>query len=269
MLQMKTFLLPVDFSERSLEAAREAKALAKHFHSRLIMLNVMEADRRTGLQFEPGGSSVEELRAYFDREYRDEPIDYVVETGDPAETIMEQAEACGADLIVMASHNRSAFESFAFGSVTAEVLSMAKCPVWVSVHCQKGPAPLFQRILCGLALADPHEKTLVWALEFADAFQARCDVIHVSPDGDGQPAREDTLLRAQREEVAHIRERLGKRGEVLLADGELGQAVYRASKNIASDLLVIGRSSPGNAIGRVHSASYRLVHEAACPVVSV
>lgn len=265
MFQMKTLLLPVDFSGRSLEAARQAKAIARHFRSRLIVLNVEQNDRRTSLRFETGGWSSERLQAYFDRELADIPIQYIVKEGDAAQAIAEQASACAADLVVIAGHSRRPFEDFALGSVTAEVLSSSPCPVWVSLHGEPGPAPLFRRILCAVDLSEFSSKTFDWAWAFADAFKATCDVLHVSEAGDA----ENSLPSKEREAVDRIEAKLGTRGRVILATGELGKAICSLSGESRADLLVIGRSRGGNEIDRVHNAAYELVHQVLCPVVCV
>ena len=44
---------------------------------------------------------------------------------------------------------------------------------------------MFRRVLCSLSLEGPQEASLQWALQFADAFHAGCDAIHVSRDGSG------------------------------------------------------------------------------------
>lgn len=272
MFDLKTLLLPVDFSERSLEAARQAKAIASHFHSRLIVLNVAEEGARTDLQFEAGGSSAEELQSYLNRNLRETPVEYLVEEGDPAPVIVQRARTAGADLIVMAGHNRGPFETFAFGSVTGEVLSAATCPVWVSLHEQKGPAPLFRRILCSVALSDSSGDTLEWAMRFADAFQATCDVIHVSESSGGRDEgriTEDSLVPAERAGLDRVRRKLGTRGQVILAAGGLGKAVYAAATERRSDLLVVGRSQTESEIAHVHSATYTLAHDVPCPIVSI
>ena len=62
MFDLKTVLLPVDFSSRSLEAARQARGIARRVRCRLIVLNVVES-RGTDLKFEPGGASVHELQS--------------------------------------------------------------------------------------------------------------------------------------------------------------------------------------------------------------
>lgn len=56
-------------------------------------------------------------------------IDIVV--GEPANTIIDKAEALSVDAIVMSTHGRSGFSRWLFGSVTSKVLSAASCPVFV------------------------------------------------------------------------------------------------------------------------------------------
>ena len=54
-------LLPVDFSERSLDAARQAEVLARHFHSDVTVLHVVDPDQPEFGTFEPGGVKTCEL----------------------------------------------------------------------------------------------------------------------------------------------------------------------------------------------------------------
>ena len=56
-------------------------------------------------------------------------LEYKTLEGRSANTIVEQAEARHADLIVMGTHGRSAFESMLLGSVTENVTRSALCPV--------------------------------------------------------------------------------------------------------------------------------------------
>jgi len=269
---IKKLLLPVDYSERSLEAARQARALAGHFHFQVVVLNVLDTSRRTEFQYEVGGFSATELESYFSREFRDDPVEYRIEKGEPGETILRVAGDLPADMIVMSAHNRSPFESFLFGSVMPDVLRSAPCPVWLSLHCEKGPAPLFRRVLCALSFGDLQERTLDWALAFANSFNASCDVIHVSQFGDNldeQLVTEDQLSGPEREAMTKVRARLADRGRTILRAGALAKVIGTATRDLRSDLLVIGRSHIVGDMELVHNASYRIVCAAPCPVVSI
>jgi nucleotide-binding universal stress UspA family protein len=56
-------------------------------------------------------------------------VDTAVEVGDIRETIIDSAEAWGADLIVVGSHGQSAIQRFLLGSVAEFVARHAKCSV--------------------------------------------------------------------------------------------------------------------------------------------
>ena len=268
----KTILLPVDFSERSLETAREAKGIVAHCDARLIFLNVLDDHRRTELQFEAGGFSARELQSYLSRELRQTPIDYIVTHGRPADAIAECADRLGADLILMAAHDRNPFERFLFGSVTAEVLESTPCPVWVTLGDQKSHPPLFRQVLCSIGLNGSSSKTLEWALRFASAFEATCHVLHIADFSDGRSPRrvtEDALTRHEREELKSIKARLAVGRRVDLFAGEAEEVIVRASAEQKADLLVIGGNQHGNSVAQVHALAFSLARKALCPVVVV
>jgi len=271
MVDLKTVLLPVDFSDRSLEAARQARGITSRVRCRLVVLNVVES-RRTDLQFEPDGLFVQELQSYLNRQFREAPVEYVMERGDPAEIIDQVAREHRADLIVIAGRNRGPFEAFALGSVTAEVLCSAPCPVWVSLHKERGPAPLFKSLLCPVGLSDSTGATLDWALQFAHAFHAACDVIHVAANSDNQEQRritENWLTNAEREGLDSVRKELDGRGQLILAAGDPAGVIVAASVALKSDLLVMGRNRSRDEMERVHSLPFTLARRAACPVVVI
>ncbi len=215
---------------------------------------------------------MQELPSYLNREFGDTPVEYVIQAGDPAEIIDRVATHKRADLIVIGGHIRRPFEAFALGSVTAEVLCSAPCPVWVSFHEERGPAPLFQRILCPVGLSDSTAATLDWALQFARAFDAGCDVIHIAANSNGEgPQRitEDRLTSAEREGLEAIKEKLDGSGQLIFAAGGVAGVIAAASVDLKSDLLVMGRSRSRDEVARVHRLPFTLARRAACPVVAI
>jgi len=58
-------------------------------------------------------------------------VNQTVETGQPADLIVETAQKLGVDTIVMSTHGRSGLSRWLLGSVTSKVLSAAPCPVYV------------------------------------------------------------------------------------------------------------------------------------------
>jgi nucleotide-binding universal stress UspA family protein len=55
----------------------------------------------------------------------------VVEQHQAAKGIVDAAQSCGADLIVMGSHGRSGLAKMMLGSVAAKVLALSSIPVLI------------------------------------------------------------------------------------------------------------------------------------------
>ena len=62
------------------------------------------------------------------------PVEYAVRFGDPADEIVEEARAAGADLIAMATHGRTGMARLLLGSVAEAVLRRSEVPVLLVRH---------------------------------------------------------------------------------------------------------------------------------------
>ena len=105
-------LLPVDLSERSLDAARQAEVLARHFHSDVTVLHVVDPHERESGRFEPGGVKARELETLLARDFTGASISQIVRDGDPAREILDFAASNHVDLIVMAATATGRFRVF-------------------------------------------------------------------------------------------------------------------------------------------------------------
>jgi nucleotide-binding universal stress UspA family protein len=274
MISPKHILLPVDFSERSLDAAREAEVLARHFHSCVTVLHVADPHENEFGGFEPGGVKARELEKVLAHDFTGASISRIVREGGPAEEIVGFASASRVDLIVMAGHAYQPFESFLVGSVAADVLRNANCPVWLSFRAEKGLPPIFRRVLCAVDLAPRTESVINWAAEFAAAFTAQLFVLHVFRNRESDPPPDDPntwLSHAEREELEKARQKLGATAQILFAGGNIPEAVCRqAAKQAAklhADLVVIGRSPKAGDVGTTRIADY--IRKSPCPVVRI
>ena len=265
-------LLPVDFSERSLEATRQAEVLARHFHSDVTVLHVVDPPEQEFGRFEPGGVKARELEMLLARDFTGASISRIVRDGSPAREILDLAGSNRVDLIVMASHGYGPFESFLTGSVTAEVLRDASCPVWITAQAQQGLPPMFRNVLCAVDLGPRSESVANWASRFAAAFMAHVFVLHVlrSLESGEQPDSPDEWLsQTEREELGKVKETLAKDGQILFAGGDVPEAVCRQAKDLHADLVVIGRSPKAGDVGSTCTTSFTIIRESPCPVVSV
>lgn len=133
----QTILLAADFSPASHRAFEIAETLAAAARSRLHLLHVVEPPSvagELGVRFPvPDPTPVREALAQRlrDQYVPDRPIEcvYDVRQGEPAATILEQAGALGAELIVLGTHGRTGLGRLLAGSVAEAVLRQAPCPV--------------------------------------------------------------------------------------------------------------------------------------------
>jgi nucleotide-binding universal stress UspA family protein len=140
----KQILVPVDGSATGLDAARHALALAQVVKASVFLVHVIDTQPFLGVAADYAVGQAEYLAAATANaegalgaalalaEAAGVPCESATVEGHAAETgILNTAEACEADLIVMGSHGRRGLEKLLLGSVTQRVLQDARVPVMV------------------------------------------------------------------------------------------------------------------------------------------
>lgn len=131
-------LVPVDFSDCSLDALEYAVAVAQRAQAAVMLLHVMEP-AAYGLDFTvPHKVAREhEREALTERlaglvaalEAANVKSESLVRGGLPRDSILETARAWSADLIVMGTHGRRGLSHALYGSVVESVLRKSHCPI--------------------------------------------------------------------------------------------------------------------------------------------
>ena len=136
-------LFPTDFSEAGRHALELATSLARDGGGSLVIVHVEEPPMAYG-----GGelyyvqeTDREELKKRLAAVVPADPAVTGVHKlllGDPAEAIIQAAEAEKADLIVMGTHGRRGLTRLLMGSVAEAVVRRASCPVLTVKQPAKG-----------------------------------------------------------------------------------------------------------------------------------
>jgi nucleotide-binding universal stress UspA family protein len=135
----KKILLAVDRSPRADAVAAIAADTARGAHATVRLLYVapepsavqsegrvvVYADQETESLTSAGLDYLRTLEVHFG----DVPVETVVRFGDPVPEILAEAEACGADLIVVGTAGRSGIGRVLLGSVAERVFGKATAPV--------------------------------------------------------------------------------------------------------------------------------------------
>ena len=147
-VMLERILVPVDFSDCSLDALEYAAVVAQQAKASLMLLHVLEPVSY-GLDFTLGHSRtreqaretwtkrLEELAASL--RVRQVPVESQLRGGLPSDSILDSARTLPCDLIVMGTHGRRGISHAFSGSVAEAVLRKALCPVLTVRNPKFGP----------------------------------------------------------------------------------------------------------------------------------
>lgn len=131
-------LVPVDFSDCSLDALEYAAVVAQQAKASLMLLHVLEPVSY-GLDFTFGHSMAREQEREMwtkrlealtsSHQHAHVPIASQLRGGLPSDSILEAVQTLPCDLIVMGTHGRRGISHVISGSVVEAVLRKAHCPV--------------------------------------------------------------------------------------------------------------------------------------------
>ncbi len=142
-MNIRTILVPVDFSTCSLLVTRQAAGLATRLGARLVVLHVAELPRDVAADAHVRPDGVDRTAADYlidDTRVRLESFaaaarelgataEIAVKLGPVVATILSETEAFGADLIIIGTHGRTGLARLVLGSVAEGVAHKAHVPV--------------------------------------------------------------------------------------------------------------------------------------------
>jgi nucleotide-binding universal stress UspA family protein len=133
-------VLPIDFSPSSQAALEMAADLAKHFHAKLYLVNVIAMfPPSTLLDVIPEATFIQESRAFAEGHLakckaalvaRGVKSTSCVEVGnDVVGNIMAVIDREHIDMVVISTHGISGWHPLVFGSIAEKVIKLVQCPL--------------------------------------------------------------------------------------------------------------------------------------------
>lgn len=288
MQNIEHILFPIDFSERCCSAVPFVEAMASRHHAKITLLSVAQpfyygamGDPSGGVAMDPA-ELLRDRKATLDssltREFAHLRVDRVAEVGDPARLITDFAHTRDVDLIMMPTHGYGPFRSLLLGSVTAKVLHDVECPVWTAAHMAEAPRGKHvacRNILCAVDRTPESVVLMKWADEFAMDLNATLRLVHVIPGMQGDLTRqmdrefEEELRKAARQTLDGFQESAGIKVPLCVTAGDVAQCVREEARRHGVDLVVIGRGTLQETLGRLRTHAYGIIRQSPCPVLSV
>jgi nucleotide-binding universal stress UspA family protein len=283
---IRSVLCPIDFSEASRTALREAVRVVRQFKASLHVVFVEDPLLATAAMLGP--PALPDLKAevkqfIIDTPDLDVPADPVLHVlaGHPAEEIVRLADHEHADLIVIGMHGLTGVAKAFFGSTTARVLRRARTPLWI-VPATDGSNKA--RDLSGLGsvlvLCDFGSSAACAARTgacLAETVGARLVLVHVTPSVSAPASWSARVEAAMEQRTAEAHHRicgamspLEQHGPVesVIVHGSIARRVAELARTHHAGLIVIGLETDarGPCPG---STAYAVISGAAVPVLTV
>jgi nucleotide-binding universal stress UspA family protein len=269
MTDVQKILVPVDLSSRSIGAARYAASLAREFNSELVFVHALQNGW-------PLRDAAKEVRDVITGMQDTIQTRFFIREGTPAAVILDAAGTENVGLILMPTRSVPALYRLLDGSITAQVLRAAHCPVWAGVddlsyHSRR---PI-KTILCGLSLGPRAGSVLGWAACLARRLKATLTVVHTSKSLEstpGYPCDGEWRLwvkKMAKDDISALQKAAGTDADVWLEPGPPVVAIPSVAESLRADLLVIGKSPQRRLLGDLRTMSYDMVCRTPCPVASV
>jgi nucleotide-binding universal stress UspA family protein len=209
-------------------------------------------------------------------------VESVVHTArEPADAILQEVRACGADLVVMATHGRAGLARAVLGSVAERIV--AESPVPILLLRPGGHQPTrFRRLLVpvdetpggglALGLAVPLARETGAEIVLLEVVVPIAPYGGVDPELTG-PAWDDEALASAGRYVTTLGARLQRAGisaEGRAVVGYPGEAIVRTAHERGADIIVMSTHAlTGIARALLRSTADEVVRGAECPVLLV
>ncbi len=189
--EIKTILVPTDFSDAANNAFIYAANLAWNLQAKLVAMHVYYTapvaegvappEFMKAIHAEKVRNAEKEFETYkydLGRLLGDEvPCDYLIEPGYAPDQIMQMSRSNEIDLIVMGTLGQESMSEKILGSVTTRVIEKAGCPILaVPKGVQYQP---IRHILFATNLEETDSVVLDQLLSYGDSFSAKVSALHV------------------------------------------------------------------------------------------
>lgn len=255
----KPILVPIDYSEASLQAVRVAKSVAASDEDVTVLYVGQDYDLTLHPLTWIGGPLpnydekrlLNGLRTWV-TEYNLGDVKLEVRKGDPGTKVCEVAEEMGCKLIVVPSHGRHGVARVMLGSVAERIIRHCHCSVLVLLRTKEEPSnpqttdwlPR-KRVIVPIDFSEASASAIATALEIAESREG-IDVISVAPRVDEvsfygvAPMPDDVRLENCRQNLTKY---LTEHGYGSLPAhafiGDPGAAIVQHAGEVGADLIVM------------------------------
>lgn len=267
---MNTIIVPVDFSDESLQGIEMAMLFSKRMSVNIQMVYVQKSSD----DYRPG--TFEEEHRYAESEFKklidkysgdlkhDSKLRYIIKKGKIYQEVVEQAESYKESFICASTHGASGFEEFFIGSNAHKIITSTDNPV-ITIR-KKAPEDI-RKIVVPLRIhVDTRQKVPV-AADLADLFKAEIHLISVTTVTN---KKDTSRLNAYLQQSHDFLKRKGYKPVVKKLVGESSVSLaLNYCKAIDADLVTVMTSQRGSMALLTGTYAHTMVSRSDIPVLNI
>jgi nucleotide-binding universal stress UspA family protein len=263
MTEIKHILVASDLTDRSCLALGRAIQLKRASAAALTLLHVIEPGLTEELEHNRRATARATLETHLSQASHEELRRVIIEVlvGNPVSTIVAEAEARGADLIVLGEPPKRRLKELFVGTTAERVVRNSQRPVLVVKTQSDGP---YQRVVVAFDLSEAAERVLDTALSLAPHAQFR--LVHASGPGGAERTRGhlDDATKQVRDRSAYPSARVA----LEVVEGHPASVVANARAAFDADLLATGTHGRGRLqTAFLGSVAQELAATSACDIL--
>ena len=279
MQEVRTILVPVDFSAHSRAAALRACELADVSGASIRLIHALDLPaiaKQRGLAHhlydELRRSEKKKLADLLaDLAHRKLRVSGTLEEREPNDMIAEAAASEDVDLIVMGTHGYRGLDRMFLGSVAERTIMTTGTPVMTVKENEWDAASKIRRILLAVDPSSGAEAAAALAIGWAGLLGAEIEVVHVVEDTSNSSGTANWSRQAASERLDAMVHDMSEQGISAIAelmDGPAAIGIEKRSEAGRFDLLVLGRSKAmQSSRGFFGSVSASLLKRVKCSVL--
>ncbi|MDB9882747.1 universal stress protein [Bacteroidia bacterium] len=256
-------LVPMDFSDSSMNAVYYGVEMANFFDSEITLLhvlsnsmlsNIFTNDSQIALLRDSVRAKLEEVKADILVKWPNVRVNTKVEEGKPFKVINKVAKDGKVDTIVMGTNGANGVEQFT-GSTTTRVLKSS--PIPVIVVKEKRTSPKFDKIVLPIDLTKTSKQKIDWAVKLGKKYDS---TIHIIMELESDELIEKKV-NANLNQAETIFTRHGMKFESHLLDDmqypdHLGMDAIKYAEEIDADLIMIMTKSESSKLTDLFVGSF-------------
>lgn len=222
-----TLLIPIDFTEQSLLAIKQAYNLAKYTHSKIVLIHSYE---------KVGGEMYEELKALTKQTEAESgvPTEFMNVKGDIYQEVPRVAAEIDATIVIVGLESHMSSKNI-IGSSASKMIRDCTCPV-ISIRGKEHKDGC-ENILLPLDLSRESREKVDVAVQFAHYFGASIRILGVFSLSDS--VYENQLLAYSHQVKQYIKGKGISCSNKSLASDNIAETIVEYANKIESDLIII------------------------------